>query len=97
MVDCTTKLLKNWEEEGEEMNEFEMDVQKELHKLSAEILSRTLFGSNFEEGKHVFELQEQQSMLAMKALRAVYIPGLRSSPITPVSHNIYIILPSFPS
>lgn len=77
-VDCTGKMMKNWEVEIRgEKDEFEVDVKKEFHKLSAEILSRTLFGSSFEEGKLVFELQEQQSMLTMKALREVNLPGLR--------------------
>lgn len=48
-------------------------------QLKPEILLKTVFGSSFEEGKRIFELQEQVS-LTMKALQNVYIPGFRFFP-----------------
>ncbi|XP_038703495.1 cytochrome P450 734A1-like [Tripterygium wilfordii] len=80
MVASTMNMLDSWDARRGERIKFELEVHKELHNLSADIISRTIFGSSMEEGKNIFMLQERQMHLTLLALQGFYVPGFRFLP-----------------
>lgn len=75
-VNCTTTMLEEWSKlvlSGAK----EVDVFEEFRKLTADVIARTAFGSNYAEGKHIFNLQNQQMALTAELLYSFYIPGFR--------------------
>ncbi|KAK1583570.1 hypothetical protein Q3G72_025111 [Acer saccharum] len=55
----------------------ELDVWPYLVSLTSDVISRTAFGSNFEQGKRIFQLQTELAALTMQVLQSVCIPGWR--------------------
>ncbi|KAM0033985.1 putative cytochrome P450 [Helianthus debilis subsp. tardiflorus] len=68
IVASAKSLLDEIEVKITDENFVELDVYKEFNNLSADIISRTAFGSNFEEGKGIFELQDQLVRIASDAI-----------------------------
>jgi len=55
----------------------ELDVAVEFQNLAGNVIARTGFGSSYEEGKRIFELQKEQAKLVLEAYQNIYIPGFR--------------------
>ncbi|XP_052180952.1 cytochrome P450 734A1 [Diospyros lotus] len=60
--------------------EVEIEVSKWFGTLTEDIITRTAFGSSYEDGKAIFRLQAQQMALASEAFQKVFIPGYRFLP-----------------
>ncbi|KAI4388234.1 hypothetical protein MLD38_000581 [Melastoma candidum] len=73
----TNQLVSKWEEMLSFKESSEVDIWPELQDLTRDVISRTAFGTSIEEGRKIFQLQEEQSELALTAARSVYIPGWR--------------------
>ncbi|XP_049386895.1 cytochrome P450 CYP72A219-like [Solanum stenotomum] len=75
-----SEMISKWEEIIPKETSFELDVWPDLQLMTAEVISRTAFGSSYEEGRIVFELQREQAEHVMDISRSVYIPGTRFLP-----------------
>ncbi|KAL9394052.1 hypothetical protein Peur_013337 [Populus x canadensis] len=54
-----SKMIEQWKKMVNHQESCEVDVWPELQKLTMDIISRAAFGSNYEEGKRLFELQKE--------------------------------------
>nr|XP_017239427.1 PREDICTED: cytochrome P450 CYP72A219-like [Daucus carota subsp. sativus] len=78
---CCYEMTTKWMEMiGEERNSCEIDVWPSLQTLTSDVISRTAFGSSYQEGQKVFKLQMEQADHAFKAVQPVYLPGFRFIP-----------------
>ncbi|XP_019158875.1 PREDICTED: cytochrome P450 CYP72A219-like [Ipomoea nil] len=83
LLSCS-EMLSKWEGivygKGSSSCSCEVDVWPHLQGLTCDVISRTAFGSSYEEGKRIFELLKEQAMHLVETTRQVYIPGLRFVP-----------------
>lgn len=70
-------MLAKWDSAISEGGSGEVDVWPLLEKMTSEVISRTAFGSSYEEGQKIFELQREQAEHVMEVSRSIYIPGSR--------------------
>ncbi|XP_039686605.1 cytochrome P450 72A68-like isoform X8 [Medicago truncatula] len=75
-------LISKWEKMLASDGSCEMDVWPFLQNLASDVISRAAFGSSYEEGKRIFQLQTEQAKLTMSVMTKVYIPGWRFLPTT---------------
>jgi len=70
------EMLEKWKSMVEK-GEVEIEVSECFQNLTEDVITRTAFGSSYEDGKAVFRLQAKQMELAADAFQKVFIPGSR--------------------
>ncbi|KAG5545993.1 hypothetical protein RHGRI_018230 [Rhododendron griersonianum] len=80
MYSSCCEMIGKWEVLVSTKGSCELDIWPYLSNLTADVISRTTFGSDYEEGKQIFQLQKEQIDLLMQPLRSMYIPGWRFLP-----------------
>ncbi|XP_047324566.1 cytochrome P450 CYP72A219-like [Impatiens glandulifera] len=73
------EIINKWEELIPKGGSSEVDVSPYLRNLTSDVISRVAFGSCYEEGRRIFELQQEQSQLVYVAMQSL-IPGWRFLP-----------------
>lgn len=70
-------LIGKWETMLSSDGSCEMDVWPFLQNMASDVISRTAFGSSYEEGRRIFQLQIEQAELTKTVMTNVNIPGWR--------------------
>ncbi|PIN01116.1 Cytochrome P450 CYP4/CYP19/CYP26 subfamily [Handroanthus impetiginosus] len=78
-ISCV-ELVEKWQSMFSDKGSVEVDVWPYFSDMSADVISRTAFGSNYERGQKIFLLQKEQGRLVTNLSRSIYIPGLRFLP-----------------
>ncbi|KAL8456231.1 hypothetical protein ACS0TY_033629 [Phlomoides rotata] len=76
MVDCTQEMLdslRNAVEKGQK----EFEIGEYMTRLTADIISRTEFDTNYEKGKQIFHLLTVLQHLCARSTRYFWFPGSR--------------------
>ncbi|KAH7651919.1 Secologanin synthase protein [Dioscorea alata] len=78
------EIIRKWDKMIPDEGCLELDVFPELQNVTQDVISRTAFGSNYEEGRRIFQLIKEQIQLCIQAFQSVYIPGYQFLP-TPMN------------
>ncbi|KAJ6416947.1 hypothetical protein OIU84_002766 [Salix udensis] len=83
LYESCSEMINNWGEVvSVDDRPCELDVWPYLQSLSCDAISRTSFGSNYNEGKRIFDLIKELTDLTIHTIqRAIIIPGYRFLPI----------------
>ncbi|PON98577.1 Cytochrome P450, E-class, group I [Trema orientale] len=74
------EMISKWEKLVNREGSCELDIWPYLECLTADAISRTAFGSNYEKGTQIFKLQTEQVQHLTKLVQDVYVPGWRFVP-----------------
>lgn len=91
-MSCTDMIAK-WEAlfpiNGDDAATVEIDVWPFIEDFTGDVISRAAFGTSYEQGRRIFELQKEQVKLVLEIMQFMFIPGWRYI-------YIYIYLQLFP-
>ncbi|OAY72652.1 Cytochrome P450 72A15 [Ananas comosus] len=77
---CCAELIARWENLVPSEGSSEIDVWPELQNFTGDVISRTAFGSSYQEGRRIFQLQSELAERLIQAFQYLHIPGYRFLP-----------------
>ena len=72
---CSEEMITRWENSMSPEGLSEVDVWPEFQNLTGDVISRTAFGSSYQEGMKIFQLQDELAERLMQAFQTLFIPG----------------------
>ena len=70
-------MVQKWEQLTAATGSAKVDVWPYIDNLAGDVISRTAFGSCYEEGKTIFGIQKEQIDLVFQMLFILFLPGRR--------------------
>jgi cytochrome P450 family 709 len=80
MSDCGRSMISEWEARLAKGAAVEVELGSRFEELTADVISRTAFGSSYREGKQVLLAQRELQYLAFSTVFNVQIPGFQYLP-----------------
>ncbi|KAG7577255.1 Cytochrome P450 superfamily [Arabidopsis thaliana x Arabidopsis arenosa] len=76
-----SEIVGEWDKlVSDKESSCEVDVWPGLVSMTADVISRTAFGSSYVEGQRIFELQAELAQLIIQAFQKAFIPGYHYLP-----------------
>ncbi|CAO2179122.1 unnamed protein product [Urochloa humidicola] len=72
---CCLEMITRWENSMSPEGSSEIDVWPEFQNLTGDAISRTAFGSSYEGGRRIFQLQGELAERLMQSFQTLFIPG----------------------
>lgn len=73
----TSNMIEKWELLTTGNGHVEVDVWPFIDNLAGDVISRTAFGSSWEEGHKIFRIQKEQMDIAFRHIIMINLPGGR--------------------
>jgi cytochrome P450 len=68
-------MITRWDNSMSTQGSSEIDIWPEFQNLTGDVISRTAFGSNYQEGMKIFQLQGELAERLIMAFQTIFIPG----------------------
>ncbi|CAM8881663.1 unnamed protein product [Rhodiola kirilowii] len=72
MIFSTEIMLDGWKEKESQ----EIEVLHEFKKLTSDVISRTAFGSSYQNGQHIFDLLTKMTSIVQRNAFKIRLPGI---------------------
>ena len=72
---CSVEMVTRWENSTSSEGSSEKDVWPEFQNLTGDAISRAAIGSSYQEGRRIFQLQEELAEYIVQPFQANVIPG----------------------
>ncbi|WOK91525.1 Cytochrome P450 [Canna indica] len=77
---CCSELMDRWEGMVGTDGCSEIDVWPDLQAFTGNVISRAAFGSRYEDGRRIFQLQTQQAQIIVETSHTLLVPGYKFLP-----------------